>query len=266
MTHAEQVLIRGKCFLYKQKAPFVPSGKSVFGALEYDENTGMVRCHECGKWFTHLGHHVSDSQGVHSHRMKALDYKRKHGLRRAAALCGPKESAKYNNVANLHFLEAAKKVRARAIGACAKAKRYRQLNGERLYNAESRNERNTCQAQILSRIKAISESLGRTPTHRDLRQHGLHASSVVFALNVPDMKSVFSLLGLLPNRRGGKETYTDSLLIELLRDFYVKFGRLPKRTDYIMKLLPSDGTIRHHFGSMAAAYEAAGLGKVASAA
>jgi hypothetical protein len=82
MTHAEQVLIRGKVFLYKQKAPFVPSGKSVLGALEYDEATDRVRCHECGEWFGSVGQHAR-----RAHMLSPKDYNARHGLRLGASLC-----------------------------------------------------------------------------------------------------------------------------------------------------------------------------------
>jgi hypothetical protein len=78
------VLIRGHLFTHTEKAPFVSSGESLLGALEYDLARDLVKCHECGAWKRGLGAHV-----LRVHGINRLDYAQKHGLRKCAALSSP---------------------------------------------------------------------------------------------------------------------------------------------------------------------------------
>lgn len=82
MSH--KVIIRGHVFDYAEKAPFVTSGKSVLGALEYNPETETVKCHECGEWFSSIGKHC-----FHIHEIPAVDYKVKHGLQQITPLDCP---------------------------------------------------------------------------------------------------------------------------------------------------------------------------------
>jgi hypothetical protein len=253
VTHAEQVLIRGKVFLYKQKAPFVPSGKSVFGALEYDEATDRVRCHECGKWF------VSMSQHLRTHSMTASEYKDKHGLRRAAGLCGMRLGVEFRQrgsrtmdgrVSPLAILTPDQR-----RAAIAKRKTSRRH--------EKRNEDGHCPAQALQDLRDLAERLGRTPTVKEIYAAGMSADSLPWTFSVRRISDVLSLAGLAPRTGTGFRMYSRDLLIEMLRDFYVKHGRVPNNHDRRMKMFPPHSILTYHFGSMQAAYEAAGLAKVA---
>ena len=69
------VLIRGHVFKWEEKEPFVQSGVSVAGAVEYDFANDKLRCHECGEWFLNLGSHIAQY-----HQMKTEEYRLKHGL------------------------------------------------------------------------------------------------------------------------------------------------------------------------------------------
>lgn len=245
-----QVKINGKTFLYKQKAPFVASGVSILGAIEYDAVEDKLRCHECGQWFEFLASHV-----VSKHGMSARDYKRRHGLRLKAALVSDRmrlANARFNsrtdNVARLALVRPEHELLVRAV---------RETRGGRY---EVRNERGTCAAQLLARIRVVAERQG-TLNRDELRRAGISVGSCFEVLGVRDFKSLAELAGfaISPNRRA----YTKDLMVEMLRNFYVRFRRLPHKTDFRRGLLPWPATIWKHFGSMAAAYEAAGLGKVA---
>jgi hypothetical protein len=263
MTQEEQVLIRGKCFLYRQKAPFVPSGHSVHGALEYNEAREKIRCHECGEWYQTLSQHLGKI-----HKISAAEYKDRHGLRRRTPLWAPTMSARMSQRIKAlliggggfrigQFAHIPQAVRASVTTREAKA-----------FPGEMRNEHGTCQAQILNRLRELSEKFGRTPSKTEIEASGLMVKSACLALNVKNLGALVSLVGLLPRKPSEPiaTKYSPELLIELLRDFYVKHGRLPGKPDHRMRLLPSRSTYRHHFGSMAAAYEAAGLSEVAAAA
>lgn len=51
-----------------------PDGYGRFGILDRDD-TGLLLCHECGRWWMHLATHVT-----RSHQMRAAEYRLAHGL------------------------------------------------------------------------------------------------------------------------------------------------------------------------------------------
>ncbi len=264
MTHEEQVLIRGKVFLYKQKAPFVPSGKSVLGALEYRESDDKVRCHECGEWHRVLTRHIRSS-----HQLSPREYKGEHGLNQQAVLCGPTLSSTFSAKRTATNLKTGLKPgftdEQRSKGHRTKRERAAVKSESRLWS-EARNENGTCQAQLLSRIRSIADRVGRTPTSKELEQAGISRSSAFVALNVSSLNQLTALAGLMPRDAGcavKTRKIPRDLLVEMLRDFYVKFDRLPTVSDVMQfKLIPSYTTFCSEFGSMEAAYDAAGLGRV----
>lgn len=261
MTREEQVLIRGKVFLYKQKAPFVPSGKSVLGALEYREADDKVRCHECGEWFVSLAKHVSDK-----HQKGQADYKKTHGLNRWATLAGIKYTTNKSTVARALNLgkSLTPENRKKARSSAHEQMRKRRESGETSVRHELRNENGTCQAQILSTIKALASQIGRTPSRRELESVGVHIDSARRVLNVDSLQGLLALAGLAQRKRIGHRKYSRELLVELLREFYVKNKRLPTRSDMrSYGLLPVEATFKKEFGSLQHALTAAGFGLVA---
>lgn len=276
LTAAEHVLIRGKVFLYKQKAPFVPSGKSVLGALEYKKISDRVKCHECGEWFKMLGSHV-----VQVHGLTPKEYRVAHGLRMKTPLCGPKYSAYRASVAGTapqlvrhqhQFPDIAKK----ALSSAHQSRRRSLAASSQPFMAERplfelRNENGSCQAQLMARLKALATRLGKTPTNREILADGMSPQSICVALNVTDLNQAFSLIGLVritPGQTGTpggwNKLYNRQILIEMLRDFHAKYGRLPTNSDRRAGLIPGHTIFGKIFGSMANAYEAAGLARVAA--
>ncbi|ANY10522.1 MucR family transcriptional regulator [Pseudonocardia sp. HH130630-07] len=54
-----------------------------YGVLDRDADTGRVLCHECGRWWLHLGTHLARAHGI-----RAADYRAAHGLSSGTALVG----------------------------------------------------------------------------------------------------------------------------------------------------------------------------------
>jgi hypothetical protein len=82
------------------------------------------------------------------------------------------------------------------------------------------------------------------------------------ALNVTDMRSLMTLAQLPPNppgRNGRPRLYSKIVLIEILRDFYARFGHQPYSSDHRRRLLPDRTTFVRAFGSMGHALDAAGF-------
>lgn len=241
------VIINGKTFLERTKAPFAPSGVSYLGAIEYDREEDRLRCHECGAWFKALGPHLFQAHG-----MTAREYKYKHGLRVSTSLVNEKLRA--SRITRGLSAAQTDKFRLNALSGISRG------SSPRRATMGSRNLRGTCPAQVLFRIQQIASILGRTPTVADLRNHGLSETSVTIVLNLDSIKEAISLAGLDPIIKGGNgKAYTPKIIIELLRDFYVKHERTPSASDFRRGILPSQAVLRRHFGSSAEAYIAAGI-------
>lgn len=155
--HTEHVLIRGAVYKYAEKAPFVRSGVSICGALEYDAARDFLRCHECGEFFENLGVHISH------HEMGQDEYREKHGLNlrtplanyrlrtiRSAACTTRKQ---YEKAAS-HLFKKGNKSRGRL--------------GQKKMMLELLNARGNCKAQILEKLKEAALRLGRRPKEREL--------------------------------------------------------------------------------------------------
>jgi hypothetical protein len=81
MNTKRYVILLGHVFNYEDKAPFVQSGQSIRGAIEYDKDNDKLKCHECGEWFDAIWSHSFQAHGIHSR-----EYKVKHGLAQSASL------------------------------------------------------------------------------------------------------------------------------------------------------------------------------------
>jgi len=252
---AEQyVRMNGKTFLYRQKAPFVASGMSVRGGIEYDAEEDKLRCHECGEWFNGLGTHVYRMHGI-----SVPAYKTKHGLRHKTALVGEKSRISRSQRMTAQIAANPERHRETMLRALALAWKSNNRGGQRRPQSERRNERRCCTAQLVHDVRELADRLGRTPTGAEIAEAGISRNSCCYAMNVKTVASVVSLANLAP-RVGKVFQYSEILLVEILRDFWVAHLRLPENTDYRRGLLPSHGVFNRVFGSMKNAYQKAGLG------
>lgn len=183
------VIIRGHVFRYADKAPFVASGKSVLGALEYDQSRDQVKCHECGFWFKGLGGHVK------VHNLKRAEYNRKHGLRVVSALSCLATRKKHQVAVKKHpnlkrKSPASLTAERRMAGSLRAAPR----------SVEVQNERAICAAQLLYRVQITATQVGHTPTAQDMRTAGISISALKARFG--STERAMGLAGLQPNLRG----------------------------------------------------------------
>lgn len=267
-----KIVIRGQVFLYQQKAPFVASGESVLGALEYDEDEDKVKCHECGGWFKSVGNHA-----YAAHDISAREYKRKHGLRQLTGLISEGERSRRiergRRGSSEALLEGARRAMEKARRIALTSRRNSSgmradgyINGTK--TVETRNIDGRCHAQLLARLRGLADRLGHSPSESQIKEDGISPASLFAVFNVRRLSDVMSLAGLAPNKQGGippwdPRQWNKPLLIEVLRDFYVKHKRLPSGSDQRRGMIPSHRTFQKIFGSMPKAYEAAGLGDLA---
>lgn len=171
-----KVLIRGHVFDYEEKAPFVPSGKSVFGALEYDNGADKVRCHECGAWFSA----INDKHLGYKHKLDASEYRVKHGLNATTGLCTPSFSAKCKKgISERSSMD--KEWAAQKTSRLLNANRdHRSLHGSNKTNRGKQRERlnqvGRCEAQTCFKIQQLAKTIGRTPTRDELAEIGIYPS------------------------------------------------------------------------------------------
>lgn len=198
MSHASHVLIRGHVFTYKEKAPFVASGVSVLGALEYDKERDELRCHECGCWFDSLTTHLK------KHHVGVEQYKLKHGLNVRTGLVSLKNRKARAAVAmrtvatvgtpmtrgDLRFSVAATATARREACAARPNKRW----------AERNNNIGRCGAQLLFRIQLRAAEIGHTPTTYELAEAGMPLSSIIAEFG--SHNQAIAAAGLVENIRG----------------------------------------------------------------
>lgn len=252
----EHVLIKNRVYLYAEKGPWVASGKSVQGALEYDQERDLVKCHECGDWFKSVGVHSEQA-----HNLTAREYKAKHGLSRKTALISEGTRAKF--------------IKHHSGRICLNPCRTGSLKGCRASEvrygmaAEGRNLKRNCQAQLIARVNEIASKLGRTPTESELQSSGVNPRTLCKVLSVRNTSAAMEMAGLAPRAKGNpgwqaarpsSKKYSKSFLIESIRNFYVEHQRVPSRSDHLRGLLPCASVFVGYFGSMKSALVEAGFG------
>ena len=186
MPPAKHVIIRGQVFLSAEKEPFVASGVSFLGAVEYNQDTDQLRCHECGEYFSFIAPHAKASHG-----MTSSEYKRKHGIR----LQSPLTSL---------FLRQQLRDGKKAKGMSDFKPGHRPLNlkpgGSRgVKHHEVRNVSGRCQAQTLFRIQTLAATLGRTPTTKELDRNHLDHAALRRQFGGIPVNEIIAMAGLRPN-------------------------------------------------------------------
>lgn len=253
-------IAQDEVFVYAEKAPYTTAGFGDLGVLRYNETEDKVQCHECGKWFMFLGKHVCVN------RLTARGYKRKYGLRLSTALASPKYVARLREK-----FQRAELLKQRFT---AEGRRLGQRNGplrmnsatvyaSRVARPELQNKRMRCQAQIMADYYSLRVRLGRIPTQEEfLRFTGVEKSVIKIRFSGKTWSEFVRFAEDIPHASGEQSHYSRSALEELLRDFWVKFGRLPMTSHYKSRYLPPKEVFVHHFGSMGDAMDAAGLGLI----
>jgi len=263
MKFAEHIIVNGKVDLYKEKAPFAKSGKSLRGALEYNPTIDKIKCHECGKWFRSFSIHLKTD-----HATTAREYKRKHGFWQKTALVseGVRQAfiaaEEKRRIANPNLYKA--NIERLKLARIKGAKQVRR----RLMTTEGMNVEYTCPDQVLRRVKEVAKIVGHTPTVIELRAHGITPSLLRFRFKT--IGRAMKLANLTPNRvrkdgGGGirmHPVYNNDQLLEFIRTFVEVNGRLPYQSDSRRGILPSRPTYINRFGSWGEAVKQAGYSKL----
>ena len=162
MKQETHVIVCGQVFPWAEKAPYVMSGHSVLGALEYNQEQEIVKCHECGDWFKELGVHAYRAHGI-----KAAVYKSERGISFGSSLSAIASRKKR-----------AKSLRKRGLVGKHPFKRGHEPHGNAHYSPEVRNLHMVCKAQLMHKTRELALRLKRTPTAEELRQAGMHHGTI----------------------------------------------------------------------------------------
>lgn len=202
-SHDRKVLIRGHIFDYSEKEPFVVSGVSVLGALEYDPAADKIRCHECGSWFRS----ITNLHLQWMHRISSRDYKVKHGLNAKTALCCPSASTNIRKAESSGLRRNKKWRKERTDRLLDASRKHKQVHGNNRSNrkmqAERANEIGRCEAQTLFRIQVLAAERHRTPTRDELLAAGIYPSLLV--RHFGSYANALELAGLKPRTSGSRK-------------------------------------------------------------
>ena len=209
-------------------------GHPVGVVLKADD--GKLLCAFCGKTFDNLGNHARQTHGL-----PAAQYKDAVGLLQKSSLFSEVQRQR----AIRHGLKRGQTAGLKGRGGARSVIR-------RIRPAEHDNKHGTCRRQILTVAGTIKGPI----TYPVLKRLGIgqHAIERHFG----DLTGLRRAVG---NPRGRHE-WTDSDLIDALRNLAFDIGRTPAISDAKRYGLPSDSCFREHFGTWRAACAAAGLDPV----
>ncbi len=258
------VLLGNTIHFYRDKEPFEKSGHSILGALEYDKEEDKVKCHECGLWFEHVGAH-----SAMKHKLKAREYKIRHGLRFKSALVGErcrnnsilKQAKRWSegDLKNDHKIASLRLKRMFTMKLIKNSPPVRSNHTPEYYNKS-----NSCILQLVKHTRILARDLGRTPYIKELKALGYNAD--MLRNRFGSMNEFMKLCKLNPvprgqqkGQKGSRFSYGKKLLLKFLKGFYSGNGRQPYLSDCKRNRIPSVGTYVRAFGSWNQALKAADI-------
>ena len=245
------VKCNGVLKLYDEKG-YEPSGKSIKGALEVDDNCDELKCHECGDWFENLADHIHKD-----HHITAREYKLRHGLKFTAALVGERTRLRriiagvqgYKKTNGANILKARKR-----LAALRKAGH---THHTRPTTAGLRNVRGTCSAQLMNDLKLLADKLGHVPSASEIENARINRGAIYKRFG--SVEAALKSAGMNLPKKSPMRFYSDEALLSMVRAFYARHKRPPGRSDLRRGLLPNVGTFQKRFGSWSKALRLAGV-------
>jgi transcriptional regulator NrdR family protein len=111
---------------------------------------------------------------------------------------------------------------------------------------------------LLNHLKELSAQLGRTPSIKDINDAG-KVEATIYYDRFGSLSKAQLAAGLIPNKAGHRQKYSDEYLLEYLRELSEKLGRTPSASDINEAGNVSSRPYWIHFGTLNKAQEAAGL-------
>jgi len=245
----------GNITFYNYKEPLMEyrDGFGYVGAIIFDGESDKIQCHICGEWFANLGRHIGPS-----HQITAYDYKEMVGLNQSTALINESTREKL-------IRKNMKKRKANLRPGGKKSKEVRAKISETLkrLNAEKKNLRNTCPAQLIERLQKQAREEGRTP----------YSKSVPFIAALcktfGSYQESCKIAGIKARKPGQTERtaykfsdnfeFTDKQFLKLIVDFVKREKRLPSFSDSRRGLFPYRKEYIERFGTWKKAVKLSGV-------
>lgn len=150
----------------KWEPPFMPvsTGFGFIGVLAEDSESGLLQCHECGRWLQQLPTHYTAKHG-----MTGEQYRKKFGLFVHTALKSKRIRLIQSKVISKLQKEGKMQV-GNSNGYGFKKKNKESANRKGKPKAlESRNSYGVCDLQIMTKIISLGRKIGKTPTLTDVK-------------------------------------------------------------------------------------------------
>lgn len=224
----------------------VEGGFGFMGVLAEDSKSGLLQCHECGKWFQQLPSHYAQRHG-----MTGVEYKDKFGLLMGTAL-----KSKRIRVLQSKVIQGLQKAGKMGVGnslgksPMVKGNKYAGNRKGIKKAMESQNSYGVCDLQIITKIQALARKLGKTPSLNELKEeYGQKLLSVMYMRYGSYIKYCRENLHMEPNRSTGNPWSKKQW-----RDYLLNVGRVAVKEGKpltIKKLLPVNEQryIYRHFKS-----------------
>ncbi|MGA7366458.1 MAG: hypothetical protein WBX04_15135, partial [Candidatus Sulfotelmatobacter sp.] len=239
------IIIAGTMFPWAEKAPYVRSGESVLGAIEYDEKADQIKCHGCGNWYESIAYHVDPAHG-----QSARMYRVVHGITTKTSLMIPRlalDAARrgLERMTGTVLPAYSETVRAKALESARRVVAgHPVLNRRRL--SEQANLHARCRAQLVARIQTLYRQLDRPLYRKDLKTAGIcpETAESVFGTK---LSQVFAELRI-PMARRRVNYYSDDELLASVRERAAELNRPVFKRDFQSWTGPHFATLRKRFG------------------
>lgn len=248
---------------YKEPLRAIENGKGYgyYGTIAITDDHKLVQCHICGNLFPNVGSHLR------KHKISAYKYKEVYGLRSSAALMSEPERTRHQAliVGNLPVVKGGelpiwlqeynRKVQNGEIKHIGTKRR------EGAFPLQKRNEIGKCPDQVLEKIRELADILGRAPSYAEFRDHYNYEYLGSIAFQHGSFTEAVHKLGL-KTARDLRQPDNEELLQEL-RDFNDKYGRVPTKTDFERGLVGHPRSMYwRRFGTLNNARVEAGLNAI----
>lgn len=224
------------------KEPLMPAtgNHGFLGVISYNKTRDKIQCHICGKFFRSL----NGSGHLRLHSTTNDEYKKQFEIARTVALVS--ESTREKQLQN--FMNRTD-VWRKPIKEFSTNEQRRKASVGKKRRIYTRNRTGHCPLQLLEPIKTLAEKLGHTPNGEDFRREYNRKFISTINQTYGSFNEALKVAGFEPRPRCELK-YTEDELVEMMKNFYDRFGRTPANTDFKRGYLPLQKHYIKRFGNM----------------
>ena len=197
-----------------------------YGLMAYNVQ-GQLMCHECGKFWDALGHHI------HKHGLGKREYRIKYGLLVKTKL----QSEALHMTQRLYAIHFRTDLDDILKQARAKPRQPQNYTGDGKKTLEFQNRHDTCPSQLLRWLSEAIELYGINITEREARMYRLGLVELL-RRRYGSFNEAKRLIRAVNNKQHGNPKYSKDLLLGDMIAFYRQYGRWPTGRDYYDGKMP----------------------------